>query len=185
MIHGIEGLAQERVRVSVRPAADSETPVLAYFELEVIGSASAYASRLRDTLAAVYELAMQEDMDAEEVPVQAVPVWFVNVCRGGIVHESFAIEGREAYIARTGGDPWDLQDWLSRFHPELEARGWAFWDVTRSPGIDGRLLLWVDAWGESFFAWEELRWLTHVCGASSVEGPRLAKSEVWAREVSV
>ncbi|WP_374983334.1 hypothetical protein [Streptomyces fradiae] len=185
MLHEIEGVEQERSRVSRRPEIDSDIPLLAFLELDVEGDPHAYAGRLRNVLTAVYDLATREDFDEEELPVDTIPAWFTGVCRGGGTTEPFAVEGREHYAERTGDGPWGLQDWLSRFDPELEARGWAFWDLTRSPAPEGRLRLWVDTWGEAFFAWEELRWLTYVCGARSVADPVLAKPQVWAEESSV
>ncbi|MFV0127300.1 hypothetical protein ACLGI4_06240 [Streptomyces sp. HMX112] len=185
MLHEIEGVEQERSRVSGRPEIDPRVPLLAFVELDVEGTPEEYAGRLRGVLAAVYDLAAREDFDEEELPVDTVPAWFAGVCRGGGAAEPSAARGRERYTERTGDGPWELQDWLSRFDPELEARGWAFWDLTRSPGGAGRLRLWVDTWGEPFFSWEELRWLAYTCGARSVADPVLAKPEVWAGEASV
>lgn len=184
MLHEIEGVEQERSRVSERPAIDPDVPLLAFVELDVEGSPDAYAHRLREVLAAVYDLAAREDFDEEELPVDTVPAWFAGVCRGGGAAKPFAAEGAERYTERTGDGPWELQDWLSRFDPELEARGWAFWDLTRSPADEGRLRLWVDTWGEPFFSWEELRWLTYTCGARTVADPVLVKPQVWAEEAS-
>ncbi|MFF0478333.1 hypothetical protein [Streptomyces sp. NPDC004284] len=188
MLHEIEGVEQERSRVSGRPEIDPAVPLLACVELEPeTGEADgpgAYASRLREVLAAVYGLAAEEDFDEEQLPLDGIPAWFIGVCRGGGPTEPFAAEGRERYTERTGGAPWEIQDWLSRFDPELEARGWAFWDLTRAPGDQGRLRLWLDTWGEPFFSWEELRWLAYVCGARTVSDPITLKPQAWAEEPS-
>ncbi|MBT2477544.1 hypothetical protein [Streptomyces sp. ISL-94] len=107
------------------------------------------------------------------------------MCRGGGCAEPFAAAGRDGYTARTGGAPWDRQNWLSRFDPDPEVRGWARWDLTRSPAGDGELRLWADTWGEAFFAWEHLRRLAYACGARSVVDPVLVKPEAWNGEVPV
>lgn len=187
MLHEIEGVEQERSRVSERPEIDPDVPLLSYVEVAVAGSPEAYARRLREVLAAVYDLAVREDLDEEVVPVDTLPAWFVGVCRGGggtEPTEEFAADGLAGYTERTGSGPWEIQDWLSRFHPELEARGWAFWDLTHPKDGGDRLRLWVDTWGESFFAWEELRFLAYVCGARSVTDPALAEPGAWAEEAS-
>ncbi|WP_409239552.1 hypothetical protein [Streptomyces sp. PA5.6] len=67
--------------------------------------------------------------------------------------------------------------WFHEFDPDSETRGWAWWDLTRSP--DGSARIWVDTWGESFFACDELRWLAYVACSAEVCGPRLAKVERW------
>jgi hypothetical protein len=185
MLHEIEGVERERSRVSRRPEIEPGVPLLAYFELNVIGDEEIYARRLRAVLGAVYDLAVRADFDEEDLPVDSLPVWFANACRGGSVTEPFSAEGIDAYIGRTGRGPWELHDWLSRFDPDLESRGWEFWDLTCPPGGAERLRLWADTWGEPFFAWEDLRWLVHACGARSVSDPVLAKPEVWAGERSV
>ncbi|MEU7583736.1 hypothetical protein AB0B50_39865 [Streptomyces sp. NPDC041068] len=48
-----------------------------------------------------------------------------------------------------------------------------------TPSADGKVRIWVDTWGESFFACDELRWLAYVAGADDVSGPHLAKVERW------
>ncbi|MER7821856.1 hypothetical protein ABTX85_04735 [Streptomyces sp. NPDC096097] len=185
MLHEIEDLEKERARVSARPDADSAPPVLAFFEVTVDGDPEQYAGRLRAVMDAVLGIAASESFDDDELPVDSIPAWFPAVCRGGASPEAFAAEGRDRYRERTGGEPWDLQNWLSRFDPDLEVRGWAWWDLTRPDGGTDRLRLWADTWGEPFFAWEDLRWLLHACGARTVADPVIAKSPVWAGEPAV
>ncbi|MFJ7266493.1 hypothetical protein ACIQV3_07450 [Streptomyces sp. NPDC099050] len=185
MLHEIEDLEIERSRVARRPESDSAPPVLAFFELTVDGDPARYADRLRGVLDAVLEIAVSESFDDDDLPVDTIPGWFSGACRGGGSPEPFAVEGRDRYTERTGSAPWDLQNWLSRFDPELEIRGWAWWDMTCSPAGDGVLRLWADTWGEPFFAWEDLRWLAYAAGARSVADPVLVKPEVWAGEASV
>ncbi|MFF8269687.1 hypothetical protein ACF059_20175 [Streptomyces sp. NPDC016562] len=185
MLHEIEDLEMERTRVSGRPETDSAPPVLAYFELAVDGDPAQYASRLRGVMDAVLQIAASESFDDDDLPVGTVPAWFRGVCRDGASPEPFAAAGRDRYSARTGSQPWNLQNWLSRFDPDLEVRGWAWWDLTRAPDGEDRLRLWADTWGEPFFAWEDLRWLLYACGALTVADPVLTKPQVWAAEVSV
>ncbi|MEU9081553.1 hypothetical protein [Streptomyces sp. NPDC048357] len=184
MLHEIEDLEIERTRVSTRPESGSAPPVLAFFELAVDGDPVQYAGRLRAVMDAVLQIAATESFDDDDLPVGTIPEWFPRACRGGTSPEPFAAEGRERYSERTGSGPWDLQNWLSRFDPDLEVRGWAWWDLTRSPAGAEGLRLWTDTWGEPFFAWEDLRWLLYACGARTVADPVLAKPDVWAGEVS-
>jgi hypothetical protein len=184
MLHEIEGVKQERARVSSRPEIDANTPVIAYVELTPVSDPKAYSERLRAVFAAVFDLAMQPGFDEDEVPVGTIPEWFVRACEDGVAVDSFVAEGQARHGELNGVGPWRIQDWLSRFHPELENRGWAFWDLTRSPDDSRRLRLWLDTWGEPFFAWEELRWLAYTCGADFVANPMVVKSEQWAREQS-
>ncbi|MFJ8076690.1 hypothetical protein ACIQ7Q_22785 [Streptomyces sp. NPDC096176] len=185
MLHEIEDLEAEKSRVLERTEFDSAPPVLAFVEIEVDGDPADYSGRLRAALGAALDLAVSESFD-DDLPTGTVPAWFAGVCKDGEGPvEAFAARGRERYTERTGDGPWELQDWLSRFDPDLEVRGWAWWDLTGSPEGEGRLRLWLDTWGEAFFSWEDLRWLLYVCGARSVADPMLVKPEVWAREASV
>ncbi|AKN68828.1 hypothetical protein QR97_02505 [Streptomyces sp. PBH53] len=184
MEHTVEGVEREAARVSGRPRRDSQTPVLAFVEVVPDGDPGEYARRLRDVLVAVFRLAVEADFDMDQVPVETVPGWFVQVCQGGAATDSFAVDGRARYSERTGDGPWEIQDWLSRFDPELEARGWAFWDLTHSTMGEGQLNVWLDTWGEPFFSWEELRWLLYTCGADSVADPVVTEADAWEQERS-
>lgn len=184
LLYGIEGVEREFARVSGRPESDPDTPVLAHVAVKPNGDPEAYANRLRGVFAAVFALAAHADFDEDEVRVDTLPGWFVQICEGGAAADPFAVDGRERYTERTGDGPWEIQDWLSRFDPELEARGWAFWDLTCSADGGGRLNVWLDTWGEPFFSWEELRWLLYTCGAESLADPVVTKSDSWAQEQS-
>lgn len=78
--------------------------------------------------------------------------------------------------------PWEIQDWLYRFDPDEDSRGWEWWDATLVG--PSRVHVWVDSWGESFFGCQELLWATYVAGAVRVVGPTLEKSTVWSAGVA-
>ncbi|MFD4786644.1 hypothetical protein ACFWN1_06090 [Streptomyces sp. NPDC058459] len=165
VLHEIEGVTQELARVSERPGIDSGTPVLACIAVTPEGDAEAYAGRLREALRAVLSLAVQADFDQEEVPVDGIPDWFLGA-------------------GRTLG-AWEIQDWLFRFDPEMEARGWEFWDLTRAEDGSGLLHLWLDTRGEPMFSREELRWLLHACGAEAIADPMVVGADSWAAEMTI
>ncbi|MFJ2557705.1 MULTISPECIES: hypothetical protein [unclassified Streptomyces] len=184
MLHEIEDLELERSRTSERPEASSAPPVLTHFDLAVEVPGAEYAIRLRSVMNAVLTLAMSEEFEDDDFPVDTMPAWFSAVCREGDGPvEEFARTGSLHYTEKTGSKPWALRSWLYRFDPEVEVRGWSWWDLTSLP--NGGLRLWADTWGEPFFSWEDLRWLLYACGAAEVEGPILNHPEVWAAEDSV
>jgi hypothetical protein len=80
------------------------------------------------------------------------------------------------------GEGWELQEWLFQFDPDSEFRGWAWWDLTQT-GV-GRVRIWVDTWGESFFACNELRRLAYTAGADEVSGPILVRASDWISVVA-
>lgn len=183
MLHGTEDIEAERSRLSHRPGFDTAPPVLARVELTVDGDPVRFADRLRAVLDSVLHIAATESFDGDDdLPAGTVPGWFSGVCRGGGPVEPFAARGSDRYAQRTGGAPWALQNWLSRFDPDLEVRGWAWWDLTAAPGGNGVLRLWLDTWGEPSFAWEELRWLAYTAGALAVTDPVVVKREARAAE---
>jgi hypothetical protein len=194
VLHEVEGVERELARVSGRPEQDPGTPVLTQLTVtpdeDTPAAPEEYAARLREVLSAVYLLAAREDFDEDEVPVDTLPPWFVGISTPETATTPgplppFAVRGSRSYTQRTGDTPWRIQDWLSRFDPELESRGWDFWDVTQASDDRSRLHVWLDTWGEPFFAWEELRWLLHTCGARTVSDPAVTDTGSWAREASV
>ncbi|MGW3203461.1 hypothetical protein [Streptomyces sp. NPDC001135] len=182
MIHSEESVAAERDRVRQRPAAESAPPVLAVFTVDVAeGSSEAYARRVRDVLSAALHLARTAEFDDEDLPADGFPDWFTTVCApNGEAPQGFARHGRTAYTDRGGGNPWSLQNWIHRFDPDEDSRGWEFWDAV--PAGPARVRVWVDSWGESFFGSLELLWLLYTAGAAHVEGPQVRKAVTWALE---
>ncbi|PZT75911.1 MULTISPECIES: hypothetical protein [unclassified Streptomyces] len=182
MMHNSDSLAAEFQRLQVRPDAGSAPPVLSLFAVDVSGDAAEYEQRLRSVLSPAVHLGATADFEQESLAVNDVPAWFAAVGSG---HEErvpqFARAGREEYLAHTrGGRPWETQDWLYRFDPEEDSRGWEWWDAT--PVGPSRIHIWVDSWGESFFGCQEFLWAAYVAGAVRVDGPTLQKSTVWSAE---
>ncbi|MDG9704422.1 hypothetical protein [Streptomyces sp. DH37] len=179
MMHSRESLEAERERLRRRPAAGSAPSVLSEFTVDLPGDPARYAERLRSVLSAAVELGATADFEEDELPVGGVPDWFVAVCSpdGGAAPD-FATSGRAAYETHTQSRPWALQNWLYRFDPDDDSRGWEWWDLTQ----DGpsRVRIWVDSWGESFFGCQELRWAAYTAGALRVEGPVVRRSDAWA-----
>ncbi|SEF08644.1 hypothetical protein [Streptomyces sp. Ag109_O5-10] len=184
MIHSEESVAAELDRVRQRPAIESAPPVLAAFTVGVLdGNPEEYALRVRHVLSAVLHLACTAEFDDEDLPTDEFPAWFVtaSVRDGEMPLQEFVRHGRAAYMDRSGGGPWSLQNWIYRFDTDEESRGWEFWDIVRVG--PSRLRVWVDSWGESFFGSLDLLWLLYAAGATQVEGPEVHKADTWASEV--
>ncbi|MGV9625571.1 hypothetical protein [Streptomyces sp. NPDC003487] len=184
MMHEIEDIEQERSRLSRSPAPAEPPPVLCAFDVRTECPVAEFDGRLRSVLDPALRLAISEPFDGEDLPVEGVPQWFAAACGHdtSLPLPGFAERGVARYGAHVGGGPWELQEWLYQFDPESEFRGWAWWDLTR-PG-DHEARIWVDTWGESFFACDELRWLAYVAGAAEVQGPILTRSSDWRAAVN-
>ncbi|MFI2757906.1 hypothetical protein ACH5A3_03360 [Streptomyces echinatus] len=183
MIHSGESVAAELDRVRQRPAVESAPPVLAVFTVDVAeGSSEVYAQRIRHVLSVALHLAGTAEFDDGDLPADEFPDWFTTVCaRSGEAPRGSARHGRTVYVDRSGGNPWSLQNWIYRFDPEEDSRGWEFWDVVAvSPS---RVRVWVDSRGESFFGSLELLWLLYTAGAAHVAGPEVRKAGTWASGV--
>jgi hypothetical protein len=178
MIHEIEDIEQECLRLSRRPAPDDAPPVLCVFDVRTSGPVAEFDTRVRSVLAPALQLALSEAFEGEDPPLDAIPDWFVAASRSGAVSgPDFIQRGVERYEAAIGGGRWDLQEWIYQFDPDSEFRGWAWWDLTHSSDREARI--WVDTWGESFFACDELRWLAYVSGGEEVSGPTLVRAPDW------
>ncbi|MER5275237.1 hypothetical protein ABT025_05710 [Streptomyces sp. NPDC002809] len=182
MMHSSDSLAAEFQRLRGRPGVESAPPVLSLFVVDVSGDAAAYEQRLRSILSPAVRLGATADFEQESLPVDDVPVWFAAVSSGDEERApQFARAGHEGYVEHTGGGrPWEMQDWLYRFDPDEDSRGWEWWDAT--PAGPSRVHIWVDSWGESFFGCQELLWAAYTAGAVRVDGPTLQKSTVWSAE---
>ncbi|MDQ1026626.1 hypothetical protein QF035_004208 [Streptomyces umbrinus] len=151
--------------------------MLATFLIDASMDAISYVARLRSVLSAAIRTVNQAEFDEERIPETLIPAWFAEVTRGSVVvgGDAAASWGAQQYVSRRGEEPWDLQDWLFCFDPQL--RGWAWWDATRIS--QSAVLLWVDSSGEPVFPCEEFRWLAYACGAKTVEGPNLRSVLEW------
>ncbi|MER5224776.1 hypothetical protein [Streptomyces flaveus] len=179
MIHSSESLEAELERLQHRPGADSVPPVLCEFIVDVCDNPAHYANRLRSVLSAAVGLGVTSDFEEDILLVDDVPDWFIAISSQDEERSpDFAKNGRNAFTDQTKQPPWELQNWLYRFHPEEDSRGWEWWDIT--PAGPSRVHVWVDSWGESFFGCEELRWASYTAGALRVEGPFVQQSSVWA-----
>ncbi|MEV0371123.1 hypothetical protein AB0I10_15030 [Streptomyces sp. NPDC050636] len=192
MFHELGDLREEQQRVAARPPEDGAPPVLSVFDVVLHQDVdpTAYMERVRAVVSAALKLAVSATFDDEDLPVEAIPAWFVAVSRTpdepgepGEPGEpdadltEFARRGKARYQEEFGNRPWDIQWWLWQFDPDSETRGWAWWDATQSG--DRRVRVWADSWGEDFYACDEVRWLLHTAGAETVSGPVLAHPSEW------
>ncbi|MFJ1745895.1 hypothetical protein ACIOJD_06570 [Streptomyces sp. NPDC088116] len=139
--------------------------------------------RLRSILSPALRLGCTADFEADSLPVDDLPDWFVAVSSpDGERAPDFARNGRDGYTDRTAGRPWELQNWLYRFDPDEDSRGWEWWDITQAG--PSRVHVWVDSWGESFFGSQDLLWAAYAAGALHVDGPTIKRSAAWAAEVA-
>ncbi|MDX2541775.1 hypothetical protein ACOT81_33480 [Streptomyces sp. WI04-05B] len=183
MFHEIEDIEQERTRLSHQPSAEEAPPVLCAFDVRTSGSVAEFEERLRSVLTPALQLAVSHPFDGGDLPVDTLPDWFVAAARGASATvPEFVSRGTERYAAALGRRPWDLQEWLYQFDPESEFRGWAWWDLTQSGSNTARI--WVDTWGESFFACDELRWAAYVSGSDEVTGPILVRVADWVSAIT-
>lgn len=168
----------ERVDRSLAEGVEAPS-VLATFLVTTSVDAIDYVARFRAVLSAAIRTANQADFDSETISETLIPDWFAEVTRGSVVvgHDHVASSGSQQYVSRRGEEPWELQDWLFCFDPQL--RGWAWWDVTQLS--NDAVLLWVDSSGEPAFPCEEFRWLAYVCGAKNVDGPLVRRLSEWRK----
>ncbi|MFJ6198695.1 hypothetical protein [Micromonospora sp. NPDC092111] len=176
-------LASEAARVMHRPG---EGPVRSLALLVVVPAAGpeAYAQRLRTLIGAAIDIVRSADFDQEDVPVDALPQWFIELSNEESVtggNDDAGNEGKRRYLLTRDSRPWGSGDWIYCFEPGL--RAWSWWDVTL--GVDGRVNVWVDTKGEAHIACEELWWAVHVSGALMVEPIVLESAEVWRGQESL
>jgi len=171
VIHDLGSVTAELDRVRRRPAAESAPPVLAEFTVDIAeGSEEGYPERVRQVLMAALELARTAEFGDEDLPTDGFPDWFTEA------------PDNAAYRRRGGGGPWSPQDWIHRFDPDDDSRGWEFWDVV--PVGPAQVRVWVDSWGESFFGCLELLWLLYTAGAAHVDGPAVRAASAWVSDAA-
>ncbi|MDN3028196.1 hypothetical protein [Streptomyces sp. S.PB5] len=183
MLHEVEDIEQEKVRLTLRPPVHDAPPVLCAFDVVTNSPVEEYSRRLRSVLSAALDLAVSASFDDDDLPVDTVPGWFAAAGSGlaGAVPD-FARRGADRYAAAVKGGPWDLQEWLFQFDPDSEFRGWAWWDLTQAS--EDRVRIWVDTWGESFFACDELRWVAYISGGDEVAGPTVVRTADWVAAIA-
>jgi hypothetical protein len=183
MMHSAESMAAEYERLRHRSGAGAAPPVLGEFTVDVPDDPADYVARLRSVVSAAVGRGATADFEEGSLPTDDVPVWFADISDGVESRApDHAKRGRDAYTEHTGGRPWTLQNWLYRFHPDEDSRGWQWWDVT-SAG-QSRVRIWVDCWGESFFGCQELLWAAYTAGARHVEGPLVRRADAWVAEAA-
>ncbi|MFJ5290646.1 hypothetical protein [Streptomyces sp. NPDC088348] len=183
MFHEIEDIQHELARLSRRPSPEDAPPVLCAFDVRTSTPVPDFEARMRSILAPALQLAVVHPYDGSDLPVDTLPDWFVAAARGSSASvPEFVSHGAERYAAALDQGPWDLQEWLYQFDPESESRGWAWWDVTQSG--ENKVRIWVDTWGESFFACNELRWGAYISGGAEVAGPILVRTSEWVAAVT-
>lgn len=183
MFHDVDSVSLELGRLQHRPEESEAPPVLSVFEVSTEGNSQSYLERLRSPIATGLKLGTTAEFSDDDLPTDGLPSWFLDVSDDRITEApDFARHGRDRYLELPGGEPWDVQEWLFRFDPDDETRGWAWWDATTDG--DSRARIWVDSWGESFFGCGDLRWVAFTAGAREVSGPHLARPAEWANAVS-
>jgi hypothetical protein len=183
VFHDADSLSLELQRLQNRPPSSDAPPVLSVFDVTTAGDPAIYLERLRAPIEVGLKLGITEEFSDDALPVEELPDWFIDVSGDRFERApAFAQYGRECYLELRGSGNWRVQGWLFRFAPDDETRGWAWWDATIVGKSEARI--WVDSWGESFFGCGDLRWVAFTAGAKDVAGPRLARPEEWAAEVS-
>ncbi|MGW7405922.1 hypothetical protein ACWGI9_19665 [Streptomyces sp. NPDC054833] len=182
MFHEIEDIEQERLRLSHRPSPEVAPPILSAFDVRTNCPVAEFSARLRSVLDPALQVALTHSFDEGVPPVGTLPDWFVAAAQGASAPAAEHVRrGAERYEAAIAGVPWRAQEWLYQFDAESESRGWAWWDLTQSGDREARI--WVDSWGESFFACDELRWVAYVSGGEEVTGPILVQTADWVAAI--
>ncbi|MEV6424778.1 hypothetical protein [Streptomyces sp. NPDC051662] len=176
-------MAEEFERLRSRPSAEVAPSVLSRFIVDTSGSSADYVKHLRSILSPALRLGHTADFEADTLPVDDIPDWFIAVSHPNEERApEFANNGRDGYMDHTAGQPWELQNWLYRFDPDDDSRGWEWWDVTQAG--PSRVHVWVDSWGESFFGCQDLLWAAYTAGALHVDGPTVQRSTAWEEEAA-
>jgi hypothetical protein len=80
------------------------------------------------------------DFERDDIPLDSLPDWFLAVTDGEPDDGSPEHAGKRNYLAaRENSTPWDAEEWIYCFDPDL--RSWSWWDLTEDG--DGGLTLWV------------------------------------------
>lgn len=160
--------SNELARTRVSPTAEP-TATLGLLVVHPSVPYEAYSQRLRELIGKAVEIAVSADFEAEEeVSTSLLPEWFQDLS------DTPSRSGASSYAEAGKGDPWDKEDWIYCFDPDL--RAWTWWDLTRFPG---GAAVWIDTQGEGHVPHEELVWALYVAGASRVEPLRMEAASAW------
>ncbi|MET9213395.1 MULTISPECIES: hypothetical protein [unclassified Nocardia] len=160
--------SNELARVMSHPVT-TPTGTLAMFLVHPAVPRRTYTQRLRELISAAVEIAQTTDFDQDEVvTLDPLPTWFRET------PDVPSIEGSRNYVAAGLGDPWEPEEWIYCFDPDL--RAWTWWDVTeRSDGV----AVWVDTLGEPHVPHGELLWALYITGAEQVDPLRMEAASSW------
>jgi len=183
MFHDVDSVGLELQRLQRRPESGEAPPVLSVFDVATECNPATYLERLRAPIEVGLKLGMTAEFSDDDLPTEELPDWFIDVSGDRFTDApEFAQLARRRYLELRGSGKWRVQDWLFRFVPDDETRGWSWWDATIVGKSEARI--WVDSWGESFFGCGDLRWVAFTAGAKDVDGPHLARPEQWANEIA-
>ena len=176
-------LTNEASRANRRP---TEEPValLALLVVTPAAGPEAYAARLRHLVGEAVGVAQVADFGRGNVPTSSLPNWFLALTDGGDEAEEsdeLGSEGKRRYLEAREDRPWEIEDWVYCFDPDL--RSWSWWDVTVSS--HGQVNVWIDTKGEAHVPCEELWWAVYVSGALDVAALMLESAEVWSQQTSI
>ncbi|MFD3592919.1 hypothetical protein ACFWU5_09335 [Nocardia sp. NPDC058640] len=163
--------ANERARILAVPST-SPTVTLAVILVHPAVSFELYIERLRALISAAVDISRTVNFDEDStVAIDSLPEWFRNMS------DVIAGEGASSYSNAGLGDPWDPEEWIYCFDPDLRAWAWCYVTV-REDGV----AVWVDTLGESHVPHDELLWALYVSGAESVDPLYMEDATVWENE---
>ncbi|MGV9663751.1 hypothetical protein [Nocardia niigatensis] len=146
--------------------------LLAMFLVHPAVPSDVYVERLRELISAAIGIAEVTDFDeADSIPLDPLPGWFRRLS------DPTSREGVRRYAEADLGDPWDPEEWISCFDPDL--RRWSWWDVAI---WEEGVAVWVDTIGEAHIPHGELLWALYVAGARKVDPLVMEYAEVWSGE---
>ncbi|MFF3745287.1 hypothetical protein [Streptomyces kronopolitis] len=176
-------LANELSRLGTR-ASEEPIKLLGLLIVDPASDLSEYAVRLRHLLSEAVKIARTADFDEENVATASLPSWFLELTTGTPEvpnSDTVGSEGKRQYLAARDDRPWDAEEWIYTFDPEL--RSWSWWDATTND--QGKVCVWVDTKGEPRVPMEELWWALYTAGARSVQPMSLEYADVWHQQMSL
>lgn len=163
------GQSNEIARITGHPTT-VPTATLAMFLVHPAISSEVYAARLRALISAAVGIAQETDFEKDDVvTLDPLPEWF----RG--ISDAPSTKGASNYVEAGLGEPWEPEEWIYCFDPDL--RAWTWWDITERP--EG-VAVWVDTLGEPHVPHGELLWALYVAGAERVDPLRMEGADSWA-----